>query len=153
MFELSVDYESVRELLIDMAEEFEMLGYPKVLEDFEGSGRIGRAVAKPRTEDEIQVIHVYMKGLGKELLAEENALLAKVKQSPYLKENPQFKQACTSVLRAKQELEETFQNLKKCFVEPPRSEKSKMAAQPQMARLQSPARAALPPAGRMQRMR
>jgi hypothetical protein len=118
MFDLEVDYEAVRELLIEMAEDFDTLGYNKVLEDFEGSGRIGKAVANPRDSQAVQVITLYMKGIAKELLSEEAALVKKVQQAPYLKENPQFKQACAVVLQAKNCLEETFQELKKCFKEP-----------------------------------
>lgn len=118
MFDLEVDYEGARELLIEMAEEFDNLGFTKVLEDFEGSGRIGKAVANPRDVQAVKVITMYMKGIAKELLAEEADLLRKVQQAPYLKENPQFKQACQVVIQAKRCLEETFQELKKCFKEP-----------------------------------
>lgn len=149
MFELEVDYECVRELLIEMAEEFDVYGYSKVLEDFEGSGRIGRAVQKPRDESAIRIIHIYMKGLGKELLAEEGELIQKVKASPGLRQNPQFQARCKSVVLAKKSLEETFQNLKKCFQEPPSSPKTK----PQQQRMAAPGRAALPPARNMQRVR
>lgn len=151
MFELEVDYECVRELLIEMAEEFDLLGYPKVLEDFEGSGRIGRAVMQPRDESAVKVIHIYMKGLGKELLAEEASLLQKIKTSPGLKQNPQFQQQCKSVILAKKSLEETFQSLKKCFVEPAASPKT--PAPTRMAKPSSPLRALPPSSSSLQRMR
>lgn len=151
MFELEVDYECVRELLIEMAEEFDVLGYSKVLEDFEGSGRIGRAVMKPRDESAVKVIHIYMKGLGKELLAEEAALVKKIKASPGLRQNPQFQEQCKAVLLAKKSLEETFQSLKKCFVEPPVSQKS--AAVSRSLSPMKPANALPPARGSLQRMR
>ena len=151
MFELEVDYECVRELLIEMAEEFDACGYPKVLEDFEGTGRIGRAVQKPRDEDAIRVIHVYLKGIGKELLAEEASLVQKLKQAPQLKNNPQFKDACRCVLEAKKYLEETFQSLKKCFREPPVSPKG--VAKKPSAILPPQPRKALPPAAKLQSVR
>ena len=150
MFEMEVDYECVRELLIEMAEEFDVLGYSKVLEDFEGSGRIGRAVQKPRDESAVRVIHLYMKGLGKELLAEEQALIQKVKQAPYLKQNPQFMGQCKAVIVAKKALEDTFQDLKKCFREPPVSPKG---ASPQVQAVKRGGMKALPMPGRLQRIR
>lgn len=149
MFELEVDYECVRELLIEMAEEFDVYGYSKVLEDFEGSGRIGRAVMKPRDESALRIIHIYMKGLGKELLAEEGELIQKVKGAPGLRQNPQFQARCKSVVLAKKSLEETFQSLKKCFKEPPVSQK----VSPQQRRMPAPTQAALPAARNLQRVR
>ena len=150
MFEMEVDYECVRELLIEMAEDFDMLGYSKVLEDFEGSGRIGRAVQKPRDENALRIIHLYMKGIGKELLAEEAELVQKIKKAPYLKQNPQFKEQCKSVLVAKKQLEETFQELKRCFQEPVLEKKvtSNKTVSKNMSSLK-----ALPAPSRMQRVR
>jgi len=150
MFDMEVDYECVRELLIEMAEDFDMLGYSKVLEDFEGSGRIGRAVQKPRDENAIRIIHVYMKSIGKELLAEEAELIEKIKKAPYLKQNPQFKEQCKSVLVAKKQLEETFQELKKCFKEPV-VEKKVSSNKPSVNRTAS--LKALPAPSRIQRIR
>lgn len=153
MFDLEVDYEGARELLIEMAEEFDNLGFTKVLEDFEGSGRIGKAVANPRDAQAVKIITLYMKGIAKELLVEEADLMRKVQQAPYLKDNPQFKQSCQIVLQAKRCLEETFQELKKCFKEPElakplpqQGRPAMMPAQGRPARMPAQGRPAMMPA-------
>ena len=151
MFDLEVDYECVKELLVEMAEEFDILGYPKVLEDFEGSGQIGKAVHSPRDERAIRVIHTYMKGIAKELLSEEAMLVGQLKKAPYLKGNPQFSKKCQNVLMSKKILEETFQDLKKCFQEP-EVLKGKAATSQAMMPTRKPVKA-LPAHGALQRMR
>lgn len=118
MIELQVDYEAIRELLLEMGEEFEACGFSKVLEDFEGSGNIGKAVASPRDAKAIYIIHTYMKSIAKSLLAEEALLKKQLQRAPYLRGNPQFEKSVKCVLEAKKSLDETFQQLKECVREP-----------------------------------
>lgn len=149
MFDLEVDYECVKELLIEMAEEFDVLGYSKMLEDFEGSGQIGKAVQNPRDMRALRIIQEYMKSIGKALLVEEASLIQQLKGAPYLKGNPQFSKKCQNVLVAKKSLEETFQDLKKCFKEP---DVVKGKAPVAMSKPSAPLRA-LPAPQSLQRMR
>lgn len=104
MIDYEVDYELIRETFVKFGERMEALGFPKMLEDIEGSGKIGKCVRDPRDASRIKVLVKYLKSLGKDLLEEERELRAQGKVDP-------------SLLEAKQALEECYQTLKMCVID------------------------------------
>jgi uncharacterized protein YjaG (DUF416 family) len=67
---LMIDALEVREELMEMAEDFDVLGFNKVLEDFEGSGRIAEAIEN-LDDEALEDIEEYLKAVAKELLEEQ----------------------------------------------------------------------------------
>ena len=104
MIDYEVDYELIRETFVTFGERMEALGFPKMLEEIEGAGKIGRCVRDPRDGARIKVLVKYLKGLGQDLVKEERELLAKGQMDPSL---PQAKAA----------LEDCYQTLKLCVID------------------------------------
>jgi len=67
---LSMDSEGIREIVLRLADDLEDLGYPKPSSDVSGAGQVAAAVRDPRSKTDIDIIHDYMKELGRELVAE-----------------------------------------------------------------------------------
>lgn len=67
MHNMNADHEKIREVMIRFGEILDAQGYPKVLEDIEGQGAIGKAVANPRSLQSLKVIDKFLKDIGKEL--------------------------------------------------------------------------------------
>jgi len=129
-----VDYELIRETMVQLGERMETLGFPKVLEDVEGSGKIGKCVRDPRDTERVLFIVKYLKGLGKDLLQEEQELIQKGQVDPAL-------------LQAKAALEETYQTLKLCIVDtqgPGQAEAQRKAQMKAAQRVQPTMRVAQP---------
>lgn len=104
MIDYEVDYELIRETFVTFGERMEALGFPKMLEEIEGAGKIGRCVRDPRDGARIKVLVKYLKGLGQDLVKEERELLATGQMDPSL---PQAKAA----------LEDCYQTLKLCVID------------------------------------
>lgn len=104
MIDYEVDYELIRETFVTFGERMEALGFPKMLEDIEGSGKVGKCVRDPRDAARIKVLVKYLKGLGQDLLKEERELLAKGQMDP-------------AVTQAKKALEDCYQTLKLCVID------------------------------------
>ena len=64
------DPELVKEIMVDLGENLETLGYDGVLETVEGHGRIGKACRNCRYDEDVQIIAFYMKDVAKTLLRE-----------------------------------------------------------------------------------
>lgn len=74
MFADEVDYEKIREIMLKLADILADLGFPNVRTDIESKGeRIGRAVANPRTHEDLHVIKRFMQSLAQDILHEEAA--------------------------------------------------------------------------------
>lgn len=86
-----MDSELVKEVMVDLGERLSELGYDAVLETVEGSSVVGRVCQNCRHDRDKKVIVHYMKDIAKTLV----------------KEKPSPRQE-----RAKQVLEEAWQNLK-----------------------------------------
>ena len=86
-----MDSELVKEVMVDLGERLSELGYDGVLDTVEGSSVIGRACRNCRYDRDKRVLIHYMKDVAKTLL----------------KDKPSPRQE-----RAKQVLEEAWQNLK-----------------------------------------
>jgi hypothetical protein len=99
-----VDYELIRETLVQFGERMEALGFPKILEDIEGTGKVGKCARDPRDTERIATLIKYLKGLGADLVQEERALLARGQMDP-------------AIMQAKQALEECYQTMKLCVVD------------------------------------
>jgi len=104
VIDYEVDYELIRETFITFGERMEALGFPKMLEDIEGSGKVGRCVRDPRDVVRIKVLVKYLKGLGQDLIKEERELLAKGQMDP-------------AIAQAKKALEDCYQTLKLCVID------------------------------------
>lgn len=104
MNDYEVDYELIRETFVRFGERMEALGFPKMLEDIEGSGRIGKCVRDPRDTQRIEVLIKYLKGLGQDLLKEERELISRGQMDP-------------AIPQAKAALEECYQTFKLCVVD------------------------------------
>jgi len=70
MHDLTADHEKIREVMVRFGEILETQGYPKVLEDIEGHGTIGKAVREPRTIAALKIIDRFLKDIGIELQKE-----------------------------------------------------------------------------------
>lgn len=55
-----IDYEGIRETLLDLGDELDRLGYDWFRDGVEGGGRVGRAVQSPRGKEEIMLIREFM---------------------------------------------------------------------------------------------
>ena len=99
MNDYEVDYELIRETLVQLGERMEALGFPQVLEDVEGSGKLGRCVRDPRDTERVLVIVKYLKKLAQDLLEEERELSQQGKIDP-------------AIAQAKAALEEAYQTMK-----------------------------------------
>lgn len=104
MNDFEIDYELIRETFVRFGERMEALGFPKMLEDIEGSGKIGKCVRDPRDTARIEVLIKYLKGLGQELVKEERELAAQGQMDP-------------AIPQAKAALEECYQTFKLCVVD------------------------------------
>jgi hypothetical protein len=104
MNDYEVDYELIRETMVRFGERMETLGFPKVLEDVEGTGKIGKCVRDPRDTERVLFIVKYLKSIGQDLLEEERELIQKGQIDP-------------AIAKAKAALEEAFQTLKLCIVD------------------------------------
>ena len=104
MNDYEVDYELIRETMIQLGERMETLGFPKVLEDVEGAGKIGKCVRDPRDTERVLFIVKYLKSLGQDLLEEERELIQQGQVDP-------------AIPQAKKALEEAYQTLKLCIVD------------------------------------
>lgn len=56
----SIDYEGIRETLLELGDDLYSLGFPWFLDGLEGNNRIGRALQNPRSKDEILLLRAYM---------------------------------------------------------------------------------------------
>jgi len=65
---ISTDYERIRESMVEMGEDLDILGFPEPLSLIEGSGPLGRAVQNPRKPKDLALIRAYLKDLAKTLL-------------------------------------------------------------------------------------
>lgn len=104
MNDYEVDYELIRETMVQFGERMETLGFPKVLEDVEGAGKIGKCVRDPRDTERVMFVIKYLKDLGQDLLEEERELIQKGQIDP-------------AIAQAKAALEECYQTLKLCVVD------------------------------------
>lgn len=104
MNDYEIDYELIRETMIHFGERMEALGFPKVLEDVEGAGKIGKCVRDPRDTERVMFVVKYLKGLGQDLIEEERELIARGQVDP-------------AIAQAKAALEETYQTLKLCIID------------------------------------
>jgi len=129
-----VDYELIRETLVQLGERMEALGFPQLLEDVEGSGKLGRCVRDPRDTERVLVIVKYLKKLAQDLLDEEQDLLKKGKVDPAL-------------AQAKAALEEAYQTMKICIVDTkgPGQDSGQRAAQMKAAKRVQPTMRVAPP--------
>lgn len=64
------DPELIKEIMVDLGENLESLGYDGVLETVEGHGRIGKACRNCRYDEDVQILALYMKDIAKTLLRE-----------------------------------------------------------------------------------
>lgn len=105
-----IDYEMIRETLVEMGEKFHKLGFPKVLSDIEGSGAIGEAVADSRDPKNRKLITVFMRDIARDLVREQQALKrhATVTEGRTMFPNPKLANAYVAVLQAKKVLDETW---------------------------------------------
>jgi hypothetical protein len=99
-----VDYELIRETMVHFGERMETLGFPKVLEDVEGTGKIGKCVRDPRDTERVMLIVKYLKTLGQDLIEEERELIQRGQIDP-------------AIGQAKAALEECYQTIKLCIVD------------------------------------
>jgi hypothetical protein len=104
MNDYEVDYELIRETMVQFGERMESLGFPKILEDVEGSGKIGKCVRDPRDTERVMLLVKYLKGLGQDLIEEERELIQRGQIDP-------------AIAQAKAALEECYQTLKLCVVD------------------------------------
>jgi hypothetical protein len=104
MNDYEVDYELIRETMVQFGERMESLGFPKILEDVEGAGKVGKCVRDPRDTERVLFIVKYLKGVGKDLLEEERELIQQGQIDP-------------AIPQAKKALEECYQTLKLCVVD------------------------------------
>lgn len=104
MNDYEVDYELIRETMVQFGERMEALGFPKILEDVEGTGKIGKCVRDPRDTDRVLFIVKYLKGVGQDLLEEERELIQQGQIDP-------------AIPQAKAAIEECYQTLKLCIVD------------------------------------
>ena len=104
MNDYEVDYELIRETMVQFGERMETLGFPKVLEDVEGAGKIGKCVRDPRDTERVMFVIKYLKDLGQDLLEEERELIQRGQIDP-------------AIAQAKAALEECYQTLKLCVVD------------------------------------
>lgn len=70
MHAYAADTEKIREVMHRYGDVMEQQGYRKILEDIEGQGAIGKAVASPRTERALKVIQLFLQSIAKELQKE-----------------------------------------------------------------------------------
>lgn len=104
MNDYEIDYELIRETMVHFGERMEALGFPKVLEDVEGSGKIGKCVRDPRDTERVMFIVKYLKTLAQDLIEEERELIQQGKIDP-------------AIAQGKAALEECYQTLKICIVD------------------------------------
>lgn len=104
MNDYEVDYELIRETMVQFGERMEALGFSKILEDVEGAGKIGKCVRDPRDTERVMFIIKYLKTLGQDLIEEERELIQKGQIDP-------------AIPQAKAALEECYQTLKLCVVD------------------------------------
>lgn len=104
MNDYEVDYELIRETMVHFGERMESLGFPKVLEDVEGTGKVGKCVRDPRDTERVMFIVKYLKTLGQDLIEEERELIQKGQIDP-------------AIAQAKAALEECYQTMKLCIVD------------------------------------
>lgn len=64
------DPELIKEIMVDLGENLEHLGYDGVLETVEGHGRIGKACRNCRYDEDVQIVAWYMKDVAKTFLRE-----------------------------------------------------------------------------------
>jgi hypothetical protein len=95
-----LDAEQIRETLVALGEALARVGFEKPLADIEGNGKLGNAVRDPRDADSLRIIHTYLKGLARELLAEETQYKA------------QYGHASKEIVAAKRWLDEAWQHFK-----------------------------------------
>lgn len=134
MNDYEVDYELIRETMVQFGERMETLGFPKVLEDVEGAGKIGKCIRDPRDTERVVFIVKYLKSLGQDLLEEERELIQKGKIDP-------------AIAQAKAALEECYQTLKLCVVDTqaPGQAAEQRAAQMRAAQRVQPTMRVAPP--------
>jgi len=104
MNDYEVDYELIRETIVKFGERMEALGFPKILEDIEGSGKIGKCVRDPRDTQRVLQIVKYLKSVAQDLIEEERELIQKGQIDP-------------AIPQAKAALEECYQTMKLCVVD------------------------------------
>ena len=133
MNDYEVDYELIRETLVQLGERMEALGFPQVLEDVEGSGKLGRCVRDPRDTERVLVIVKYLKKLAQDLLDEERELSQQGKIDP-------------AIAQAKAALEEAYQTMKLGIVDTkgPNSSDQRAAQSQAAKRVQPTMRVATP---------
>jgi len=129
-----VDYELIRETMVQLGERMEALGFPKILEDVEGSGKIGKCVRDPRDTERVLFIVKYLKSVGRDLLEEEQELIQQGRIDP-------------AIQQAKAALEEAYQTLKLCIVDTqgPGQAEAQRKAQMQAAQRVAPTMRVAPP--------
>ena len=116
-----VDYERIHELLVELGEDFDKLGFSKVLEDIEGTGRIGVASRSPQDRTSRRLIGVFLKDIARELVREQSDLrkIAQVQGQhvtfPQTQEGIKAAKTYVNVLRAKQLLDATWSSMREAI--------------------------------------
>lgn len=133
MNDYEVDYELIRETMVKFGERMEALGFPKILDDVEGSGKIGKCVRDPRDTQRVLQIVKYLKSVAKDLIEEERELLQRGQRDP-------------AIPQAKAALEECYQTMKLCVVDTQAPEQeAQRKAQMKAAQRMAPTMRVAPP--------
>lgn len=98
--ELCMDSALVEEIVVEMAEKLDVLGYPAVLEDIETAGALYDAVHDIRFTPQLRFLESYLKELADELLKEEKTAQGAEQ---------------VNVQEAKKALQQCWKDLKECI--------------------------------------